>query len=40
METTKNILFVTGAFVTHHCWDEWKTYFEKKGYHTVAPPAF
>lgn len=35
---TKNIVFVTGAFVTHHCWDEWRVYFESKGYHTVAPP--
>jgi pimeloyl-ACP methyl ester carboxylesterase len=39
METTntKTILFVTGAFVTHHCWDEWRTYFESKGYKTLAP---
>ncbi|MGV3603121.1 MAG: alpha/beta hydrolase [Dyadobacter fermentans] len=34
---TKNILFVTGAFVTHHCWDEWRVYFEARGYSTVAP---
>ncbi|MGN7723678.1 alpha/beta hydrolase [Chitinophaga sp. 22620] len=39
METNNNktILFVTGAFVTHHCWDEWKVYFENLGYKTVAP---
>lgn len=36
--TTKNIVFVTGAFVTNHCWDEWRMYFESKGYKTVAPP--
>jgi pimeloyl-ACP methyl ester carboxylesterase len=34
---TKTILFVTGAFVTHHCWDEWKVYFENQGYKTIAP---
>jgi pimeloyl-ACP methyl ester carboxylesterase len=34
---TKNILFVTGAFVTHHCWDEWRGYFEDRGYTTHAP---
>ncbi|MES1218275.1 MAG: alpha/beta hydrolase [Bacteroidota bacterium] len=35
--TTKNIVFVTGAFVHNNCWDEWRTYFESKGYKTVAP---
>jgi pimeloyl-ACP methyl ester carboxylesterase len=35
---SKTILFVTGAFVSHHCWDEWRTYFESKGYTTYAPP--
>jgi pimeloyl-ACP methyl ester carboxylesterase len=34
---TKTVLFVTGAFVTHHCWDEWKVYFENRGYTTIAP---
>lgn len=34
---TKTILFVTGAFVTHHCWDEWRVYFEERGYTTLAP---
>lgn len=33
-----SIVFVTGAFVTNGCWDEWRTYFESKGYSTVAPP--
>lgn len=39
MTTTnpKNVVFVTGAFVTNSCWDEWKAYFESKGYSTVAP---
>ena len=35
---SKTVLFVTGAFVSHHCWDDWKTYFETKGYKTFAPP--
>ena len=35
--STKTVLFVTGAFVTHHCWDEWRTYFELRGYKTIAP---
>ncbi|MDB4999951.1 MAG: hypothetical protein JWR76_1028 [Mucilaginibacter sp.] len=34
---TKNIVFVTGAFVSNTCWDEWRRYFESKGYTTVAP---
>lgn len=34
---TKNIVFVTGAFVSNTCWDEWRTYFESKGYTTTAP---
>jgi hypothetical protein len=35
---TKNVVFVTGAFVTNQCWDEWRTYFEGHGYNTIAPP--
>ncbi|MET0393799.1 MAG: alpha/beta hydrolase [Chitinophagaceae bacterium] len=35
--TTKNIVFVTGAFVHNSCWDEWQTWFENKGYTTIAP---
>ncbi len=34
---TKQIVFVTGAFVHNSCWDNWRTYFEEKGYKTVAP---
>lgn len=36
--TTKNIVFVTGAFVSNSCWDEWRKYFESLGYKTIAPP--
>ena len=35
---SKNIVFITGAFVHNSCWDEWKSYFESKGYTTIAPP--
>ena len=35
---SKTIVFITGAFVHHSCWDEWRAYFEAKGYKTVAPP--
>ena len=40
METiqSKHVVFVTGAFVTHHGWDPWKAYFESKGHKTIAPP--
>lgn len=34
---SKTVVFVTGAFVTHHGWDEWKTYFENQGYTTYNP---
>src|SRR4051794_3765754 len=35
---SKSIVFITGAFVSNSCWDEWRTYFEDKGYSTTAPP--
>lgn len=35
---SKHIVFVTGAFVSNSCWDEWKEYFENRGYVTAAPP--
>lgn len=34
---SKTVVFVTGAFVTHHGWDNWKAYFEQQGYRTYAP---
>jgi pimeloyl-ACP methyl ester carboxylesterase len=34
---TKTVLFITGAFVTNNCWDNWKAYFEEKGYQVSAP---
>lgn len=40
METipSKTIVFITGAYVGNNCWDEWKLYFENKGYKTIVPP--
>ncbi|BAV07580.1 Lysophospholipase, alpha-beta hydrolase superfamily [Filimonas lacunae] len=35
---SKNIVFITGAFVHHSCWDDWKAFFESRGYSTIAPP--
>ncbi|HSF19412.1 MAG TPA: alpha/beta hydrolase [Vicinamibacteria bacterium] len=35
---TKNIMFVTGAFVSHHGWNHWIEYFGERGYRAVAPP--
>lgn len=35
---SKNVLFITGAFVSHNCWEEWVKYFEQKGYNALAPP--
>jgi pimeloyl-ACP methyl ester carboxylesterase len=34
---TPNVVFITGAFVSNRCWDQWKTYFENKGYNCLAP---
>lgn len=35
--TSKTIVFITGAYVSHHCWDSWKTFFEAAGFETVTP---
>lgn len=35
--TSKTIVFVTGAFVSHHGWAAWQTFFEQLGYTTYAP---
>ncbi|HSD08935.1 alpha/beta hydrolase [Flavobacterium sp.] len=37
-ENPTTILFITGAFVSNKCWDEWATFFESKGFKTSAPP--
>lgn len=34
----KMIVFITGAFLSHDCWQDWKVYYESKGYRCIAPP--
>ncbi len=34
---SKTVVFITGAFVSNSGWNEWKAYFESKGYKTLAP---
>lgn len=34
---SKTIMLITGAFVTNSGWDEWKSYYESKGYKVIAP---
>jgi hypothetical protein len=36
---SKIVMFITGAFVSHSCWDEWRAYFESKGYKTIVQPS-
>lgn len=36
--TTKTVMFISGAFVSHHYWKQWLWYFESKGYKVIAPP--
>jgi pimeloyl-ACP methyl ester carboxylesterase len=33
----KSVVFITGTFIGNNCWDEWKIYFESKGYRCIAP---
>jgi pimeloyl-ACP methyl ester carboxylesterase len=35
---SQTVLFITGAFVSNACWDEWRVYYERKGFSTFAPP--
>lgn len=35
--STKTVVFITGAFVSHAGWGAWQKYFEAKGYKTLAP---
>lgn len=34
---SKSVVFITGTFIGNNCWDEWKVYFESKGYQCIAP---
>jgi len=36
--STRNLLFITGAFVSNTCWDKWREYFEARGFKISAPP--
>jgi pimeloyl-ACP methyl ester carboxylesterase len=31
------IVFITGSFIGNNCWNEWKLFFESKGYKCMAP---
>ena len=35
---SKTIVFITGAFVSVECWDDWKDYFTNNGYRCHVPP--
>lgn len=35
---SKTIVFITGAFVSHNGWENWKTYFENLGYTCIVEP--
>lgn len=37
MNINKKVFFITGAFIHSTSWDNWKTYFETKGYTVVIP---
>ncbi|MBL0739868.1 alpha/beta hydrolase [Chryseolinea lacunae] len=34
---SKTIVFITGAFITHLCWDNWIPHFESQGYKVIVP---
>lgn len=34
---SKTIVFLTGAYVSNRCWDDWNRYFQSQGYRTIAP---
>jgi pimeloyl-ACP methyl ester carboxylesterase len=38
MPTSNKVIFITGAFVSHNCWEIWQTYFTEHGYDAIAPP--
>jgi len=35
---SKIIVFIPGAFVAANCWDDWKTFFDARGYKCVVIP--
>ncbi|MBE8725941.1 alpha/beta hydrolase [Flavobacterium hungaricum] len=38
LSNNKTIVFITGAFISHLCWEKWIVFFESHGYKTTAPP--
>jgi len=38
LPVSKTIIFITGAFVSHHGWDAWIAFYKSKGYTCIAPP--
>jgi pimeloyl-ACP methyl ester carboxylesterase len=32
-----SVVFITGTFIGNNCWEDWKLYFESKGYQCTAP---
>jgi pimeloyl-ACP methyl ester carboxylesterase len=37
MQQKGTIVFVTGAFISHECWNDWKVYFRERGFEVYAP---
>lgn len=37
MSNNRKIIFITGAFVSHNCWDNWIDYFAERGFDPIAP---
>ena len=37
MNNPRNIVFITGSFVSNNCWDAWLLFFRDHGYKTLAP---
>jgi pimeloyl-ACP methyl ester carboxylesterase len=33
----KSVVFLTGAFISNDCWDDWIVYFKSEGYNCIAP---
>jgi hypothetical protein len=36
---SNTIVFLTGAFVSHACWNEWRLFFEEEEFSTLAPQS-
>jgi len=37
-QESRTIVFLTGAFLHHSCWNEWAGFFERQGYSVLTPP--